>query len=204
MALAALLLYTAFFLSAFILRPILLKAATGTAGFRSGGNEAGLFGRLSGVLFVLAALIGFLAPVLAMAGTVEPIGAIDPGWLNWLGLVVAVVGSMLALLAQGGLGTEWRVGVDPEESTELVTSGLFRYSRNPFFSGVLVLALGMAMVVPSPLALAGLACFILGIELQVRVVEEPHLASLHGESYREYAATVGRFIPGIGRLGGRA
>ncbi len=204
MALAALLLYTAFFLSAFILRPILLKAATGTAGFRSGGNEAGLVGRLSGVLFVLAALIGFLAPVLAMTGTVEPIGAIDPGWLNWVGLVVAVVGSMLALLAQGGLGTEWRVGVDPEESTELVTAGLYRYSRNPFFSGVLVLALGMAMVVPSPLALAGLACFILGIELQVRVVEEPHLASLHGESYREYAAAVGRFAPGIGRLDDRA
>lgn len=202
MALAALLLYTAFFLSAFILRPILLKATTGTAGFRSGGNEAGPVGRLSGVLFVLAALIGFLAPALALAGTVEPIGAIDPGWLNWIGLVVAVVGSMLALLAQGGLGTEWRVGVDPEESTELVTAGLYRYSRNPFFSGVLVLAVGMAMVVPSSLGLTGLACFILAIELQVRVVEEPHLASLHGESYRQYAASVGRLIPGIGKRDG--
>lgn len=204
MALAALLLYTAFFISAFVLRPILLKAATGTAGFRSGGNEAGLVGRLSGVLFVLAALIGFLAPVLAISGTVEPIRSIDPEWLNWVGLVVAVVGSMLALLAQGGLGTEWRVGVEPGEATDLVTSGLFRYSRNPFFSGVLLLALGMAMVVPSPLALAGLAFFIIGIELQVRVVEEPHLASLHEEGYREYAARVGRFAPGIGRLDDRA
>lgn len=204
MALAALLLYTAFFISAFVLRPILLKAATGTAGFRSGGNEAGLVGRLSGALFVLAALIGFLAPVLAISGTVEPIRAIDPEWLNWVGLMVAVVGSMLALLAQGGLGTEWRVGVEPGEATDLVTTGLFRYSRNPFFSGVLLLALGMAMVVPSPLALAGLAFFIIGIELQVRVVEEPHLASLHEESYREYAARVGRFAPGIGRLDDRA
>jgi protein-S-isoprenylcysteine O-methyltransferase Ste14 len=203
MALAALLLYTAFFLSAFILRPILLKATTGTAGFRSGGNEAGWVGRVSGVLFVLAAIAGFLAPILAMTGQIEPIGAIDPGWLNWVGLVVAVVGSMLALLAQGGLGTEWRVGVDPEESTELVTAGLYRYSRNPFFSGVLVLALGMAMVVPSPVALVGLAFFILGIELQVRVVEEPHLTSLHGDRYREYAARVGRFAPGVGRLEGR-
>lgn len=200
MALAALLLYTAFFISAFVLRPILLKAATGTTGFRGSGNEAGPVGRLSGALFVLAALVGFLAPILALTGAVEPISVIDPQWLNWVGLVVAVLGAMLALLAQGGLGDQWRVGVDPEESTELVTAGLYRYSRNPFFSGVLVLAIGMAMVVPSPLALVGLALFVVGIELQVRFVEEPHLAGLHDDRYREYAARVGRFAPGIGRL----
>ena len=31
-------------------------------------------------------------------------------------------------------------------------------------------------------------------------LEEKHLAGLHGPSYRAYAARVGRFVPGIGRL----
>lgn len=36
------------------------------------------------------------------------------------------------------------------------------------------------------------------IELQVRVVEEPYLSATHGQAYGDYAARVGRFIPGVG------
>jgi len=36
------------------------------------------------------------------------------------------------------------------------------------------------------------------IELQVRLVEEPYLTAKHGDSYRDYAARVGRFVPGVG------
>ena len=41
---------------------------------------------------------------------------------------------------------------------------------------------------------------IVGLEIQVRLVEEPHLLRSHGESYRRYAERVGRFLPGVGRL----
>ncbi|MHC4447722.1 MAG: hypothetical protein ACYSXF_08095 [Planctomycetota bacterium] len=30
--------------------------------------------------------------------------------------------------------------------------------------------------------------------------EEEHLAAMHGDPYRTYAARVGRFVPGVGRL----
>ena len=36
--------------------------------------------------------------------------------------------------------------------------------------------------------------------MQVRAVEEPHLLATHGRAYADYAARVGRFVPGIGRL----
>lgn len=53
---------------------------------------------------------------------------------------------------------------------------------------------------PNPPALAAF-CLLLGtIELQVRVVEEPSLARVHGDTYRQYRRTVGRFLPGIGRF----
>jgi len=39
-----------------------------------------------------------------------------------------------------------------------------------------------------------------GLELHVRHVEEPYLLQTHGDAYRAYAASAGRFVPGVGRL----
>jgi protein-S-isoprenylcysteine O-methyltransferase Ste14 len=61
---------------------------------------------------------------------------------------------------------------------------------------------GLALMVPSWVALAGLAALLLALELQVRVVEEPYLRRVHGERYAGYASRVGRFLPGVGRLRG--
>jgi hypothetical protein len=49
-------------------------------------------------------------------------------------------------------------------------------------------------------AIAGLAVTLIGIEIQVRLVEEPYLHGVHGAAYTDYASGVGRFLPGIGRL----
>lgn len=38
------------------------------------------------------------------------------------------------------------------------------------------------------------------LELQLRAVEEPYLLTAHGHAYATYAARVGRFAPGTGRL----
>jgi protein-S-isoprenylcysteine O-methyltransferase Ste14 len=45
-----------------------------------------------------------------------------------------------------------------------------------------------------------LACVLLSIQIQVRLVEEPYLLRVHGDAYRRYAARTGRFVPGLGRL----
>jgi protein-S-isoprenylcysteine O-methyltransferase Ste14 len=39
-----------------------------------------------------------------------------------------------------------------------------------------------------------------GMQVQVRAVEEPYLSLAHGEAYARYAARVGRFLPGVGRI----
>jgi protein-S-isoprenylcysteine O-methyltransferase Ste14 len=44
------------------------------------------------------------------------------------------------------------------------------------------------------------AALVLALEIQVRLVEEPHLLRAHGSAYGEYASRVGRFVPGLGRL----
>lgn len=54
---------------------------------------------------------------------------------------------------------------------------------------------------PNPLALTVFGVLLVSIELQVRVVEEPYLVRTHGEAYENYRSTVGRFVPGVGRVG---
>ena len=117
-----------------------------------------------------------------------------------VGVVLAVAGLPLIVVAQETMGRSWRIGVDVDERTDLVIAGPFRWIRNPIYSGMVLMAAGIALLVPNAMTLAGFALILVAVELQARVVEEPHLLAGHGESYRRYAAERGRFVPGVGRL----
>jgi protein-S-isoprenylcysteine O-methyltransferase Ste14 len=116
------------------------------------------------------------------------------------GLGVILLGVVLTLVAQLTMGSSWRVGVDPSEKTDLVTTGAFALVRNPIFTAMLTALFGLVLAVPSAAALLGFTAALAGIEIQVRRVEEPYLLRVHGERYRTYAARAGRFLPGLGRL----
>ncbi|MFM9139530.1 MAG: methyltransferase family protein [Solirubrobacterales bacterium] len=157
---------------------------------------------LAGRLFVAALLVGVLAPVLALTGLVEPLCALDIGAVHAAGAAISLVGLALTLASQFQMGVSWRVGVDEDERTELVERGLFGLVRNPIFSAMVVVTCGLVMMVPSVVAFGGLAALVIALELQVRVVEEPYLLRTQGEAYASYAARVGRFVPGVGRITG--
>ncbi len=85
---------------------------------------------------------------------------------------------------------------------KLVVRGLYQYTRNPMYVGVLTVTLGWAIVFHTPaLVLYALA---LGTVFHSFIVfyEEPHLRELFGSEYEHYCAAVGRWLPRLGR--GRA
>lgn len=145
--------------------------------------------------------MGVAAPVLALADLLEPIEALNGAGAHTLGAGLAVGGMALTLFAQLAMGSSWRIGVDHDERTALVTEGPFALVRNPIFGAMIPTALGLTLLVPSVLAIAGLLALVIALKLQVRIVEEPYLSRTHGESYRRYASRVGRFFPAVGRLG---
>ena len=98
------------------------------------------------------------------------------------------------------MGASWRVGVDSRRPTDLVTGGVFALVRNPIYSGLIVAFAGMAVMVPTLVAVAAVVLLVAAVQVQVRAIEEPHLLEAHGTAYRSYAARTGRFIPGLGRL----
>ena len=77
--------------------------------------------------------------------------------------------------------------------------GPFALVRNPIFAAMIPTSLGLALMVPNVVALAGFAALVLALEIQVRMVEEPYLRRVHGQAYASYAARTGRFAPGVGR-----
>jgi protein-S-isoprenylcysteine O-methyltransferase Ste14 len=199
-AAAALVLYAIYLALAFGLRTIIQLRATGSSGFHGIDGEIGSATWLAGVGFVVALVLGLAAPVLALLDVVAPIDALDQPGLHAAGIALAIAGIAATLVAQFAMGDSWRIGVDPSERTALVTSGPFALVRNPIFAAMLPTALGLVLMVPSVVAIVGLVALIASLELQVRIVEEPYLRTVHGQSYAEYAGRVGRFVPGLGKL----
>lgn len=147
-------------------------------------------------LVVAFALLG-VGPVAALAGAAPSTG----GWVAAVvGGALAVGAGILTVVAQVQMGASWRIGVEAGERTELVTGGLFARVRNPIFTGMLVFALGLALLVPNLPTVAGAVLAVVTIQAQVRLVEEPNLLAVHGDAYRRWAAATGRFLPGVGRL----
>jgi len=202
MAVLALILYAVYLLLAFGLRTLIQLRRTGSTGFHGLGGRPGSAEWIAGVGFTLALLLGAAAPVLALLDLVEPVDALDVTAAHAAGIVLAIAGIAATFYAQVAMGTSWRIGVDPGERTALITSGPFALVRNPIFAAMLPTALGLTLLVPSWVAIAGFAGLFLALELQVRVVEESYLQQVHGETYAAYAARVGRFLPGVGRLRG--
>lgn len=200
MPVLALSLYVIFIAVAFGLRTAIQIRRTGSSGVYRLSGPPGSAEWLAGVGFFVALGLGFAAPLLALLGVVEPIEAFDAAGVHVAGAVLAIAGIVATFLAQLAMGASWRVGVDPEERTALVTDGPFALVRNPIFSAMLPATLGLVLLVPSWVALLAFAGLLAAIELQVRAVEEPYLLRAHGAAYADYAMRVGRFAPAVGRL----
>lgn len=194
----ALVLYFVWFVLAFGLRSFVQLRRTGDTGFRGLSARVGSVEWCAAILFIVALAAGVAAPVLELAG-MNPVAQLDSGWLRWTGVAVASVGVIATLGAQLSMGDSWRIGVDETERTELVTTGAFGMVRNPIFSAMLITAFGLTLAVPNVVALAGFAVLVLGLELQVRSVEEPYLLRVHGQPHVDYSRRAGRFAPRLGR-----
>jgi protein-S-isoprenylcysteine O-methyltransferase Ste14 len=75
-----------------------------------------------------------------------------------------------------------------ETPSALVSEGLYRYSRNPMYVGVLLTIFGQGLI---SYGLIVSICF----HAVVVLLEEPHLRKQNGEPYDEYRRVVPRWLP---------
>jgi protein-S-isoprenylcysteine O-methyltransferase Ste14 len=195
--LAAVLL-TTFLVVVFPLRSLIRTRRHGAAGRPDWREPRPRSWQLADLLF----LSGF---AMLLAGTIiEGLGVVDPlvdsGTAGAVSSVVLFCAAgALALWAQATMGPAWRPDIPPIGDGQLVTSGPFRFVRNPNYVAMLAAGLGAGLLAPNPVAIAGWVVLLASLLLTARV-EEPPLRARFGDAYRAYGARVGRFIPGVGRL----
>jgi protein-S-isoprenylcysteine O-methyltransferase Ste14 len=194
----ALVLFAVFGVLGFGWRSWLQYRRTGSSGFR--GISGGATEWTAGAGFAVALFVAVSAPILQLYNVVAPLSALSAAWIQIAGITIAVAGIAATVYAQLQMGDSWRIGVDERETTTLVHTGVFGRVRNPIYTAMFIFGLGVALVTPNLVACAGFILLVITIELQVRRVEEPHLSRTHGDEYRAYAATVGRFFPGVGLI----
>jgi protein-S-isoprenylcysteine O-methyltransferase Ste14 len=172
---------------------------TGSTGFirpRRGAGAAELAGSAG---FVAAVGLLAAAPVADLAG-IDRIATLDTRWAATTGLALGVAGVALPVASQLAMGDSWRIGVDHDARTDLVTTGVFGRVRNPIFTAMVAANLGLVLLVPNPVSAAALVVLVAALEIQVRLVEEPNLRTTHGPTYANYLTTAGRFVPRVGMI----
>ena len=122
-----------------------------------------------------------------------PITGLDKQTIKYIGLAILFVSFVWTVIAQGHMKISWRIGIDSDTKTELITSGLFAFSRNPIFFGMILSLVGLFLTTPNALTVLFLALGYVLIQIQIRL-EEEFLTKEHGQDYMIYKQKVRRFI----------
>ncbi len=116
-----------------------------------------------------------------------------PAGTRLAGFCIGLLGDAIFLLSVLCMRDSWRAGIPDRDKTELVTTGIYRFSRNPAFLGFDLMYIGVLLMYANFLTLAFSAFAIVMLHLQI-LQEERYLASTFGAPYREYCRRVFRYL----------
>jgi protein-S-isoprenylcysteine O-methyltransferase Ste14 len=117
----------------------------------------------------------------------------ENSFLEYLGLTIIGSGLLTFLIAMVSMKSSWRVGIDKHTKSNLVTNGIYKYTRNPAFVGFDFMFLGLFVTYPNFLTLIIAILNLVFINLLI-LQEEKHLESAFGEQYILYKSKTPRYI----------
>lgn len=155
---------------------------------------------LRGLIFtaLVPSVVGFVLPSAIDPHAPRAGGLWDLGWLPVMAGTGIYLLCLACFLAAGGTPaiffTRHLRFLLGEEPAGLVSTGLYRFSRNPMYVGVLLAVFGQALLFASRrIAVYGCsaACVFHAV---VVFLEEPHLRAARGAAYEQYTRTVPRWL----------
>ena len=189
--------YLFFYLgAAFFWRSFIVRKGTGInpVVFKTTDSAHDYIGRVFTLLFALIVIIVLVYSFWPNGYLLfMPIGWLERTWITTTGIILLVLSLVWTVLAQTQMGKSWRIGIDHEHQTALVRTGVFSFSRNPIFLGMIITLVGLFLVIPNALTLLTLALGAVLIGIQVRL-EEEFLLKSHGEDYVRYKRSVRRWF----------
>ena len=140
-----------------------------------------------------------LMSIATLAAPVIQILSILFGWnhmpanARFTGFCIGMLGDMIFLVSVLCMKDSWRAGIPDKDRTKLVTTGIYRYSRNPAFLGFDFMYVGLLLMYFNLSMLVVSAFAIIMLHLQI-LQEERYLTENYGDSYREYRKHVFRYL----------
>ena len=112
---------------------------------------------------------------------------------RFTGFCVGMVGDLIFLISVLCMKDSWRAGIPVKDKTELVTDGIYAYSRNPAFLGFDLQYIGMLLMFCNLLTGMFTVFAIVMLHLQI-LQEERYLTATFGTAYLDYRHRVFRYL----------
>ena len=116
-----------------------------------------------------------------------------PAGARFTGFCTGLLGDLIFLFSVVCMKDSWRAGIPDTDKTELVTTGIYRFSRNPAFLGFDFMYIGVLLLYFNPLTAAFTLFSIVMLHLQI-LQEERYLTAAFGEDYTDYKRHVFRYL----------
>jgi protein-S-isoprenylcysteine O-methyltransferase Ste14 len=139
--------------------------------------------------YLLFAILITVALHFLLPGTI-----IVPMPWNLLGLVPLAVGILINLIADRAFHKAGTTVKPFQESTTLITEGVFRISRNPMYLGFLLVLIGIAVLLRSLTPWFIVPLFAILMDRVFIAAEERMLQTRFGQTWSEYKAKVRRWV----------
>lgn len=118
-----------------------------------------------------------------------------PGSFQYIAIVVFAAGLAILFYCISMFAVKGKGTLSPADPTKkLVVSGLYRFSRNPMYIGVMLMLIGEAIFFSSTYLGIYTAVVFIGFNLFISLHEEPRLKRDFGSEYQLYLKTVRRWL----------
>jgi protein-S-isoprenylcysteine O-methyltransferase Ste14 len=122
---------------------------------------------------------------------------IDTPWVRLLGLAIVLASTTFAIWARLTLGAMWSAAPTVKEHHALQTSGPYRLTRHPIYTGILGMLLGSLLLAGGERWIVPFPIFLVLLEIKIHVEERLMLAEFP-DDYPRYREQVPQLIPGLG------
>lgn len=123
-----------------------------------------------------------------------PVYRLIPYPWNAAGLVLLAVGIALNISADRTFTAHGTTVKPFEESSTLVTSGVFSYSRNPMYLGMVLMLTGVAVLLGAASPFIIIPVFAITLNRLFITAEESMLAKRFPDTWKQYSSRVRRWL----------
>ena len=135
----------------------------------------------------------YVLPIIQLISILQYTGKVNV-LLRVIGCVITTVGVLIFIISVVQMKDNWRAGVQREDKTNLVTTGIYSISRNPAFVGFDLMYIGILFTFFNWYLCVATSFVLVFFHLQIVNVEEDFLVETFGEEYIQYKKKVCRYI----------